>query len=140
MTVLDDILGTKRESLRSKQGKRYLQEVRSKIADADPLRGFLRALSVRQEGSPRLIAEIKKASPSKGVIREKFHPVEIAKVYEGGGAAALSILTEEHFFLGNPAYLRDVRSQVPLPFCRKISSSMKFRSMRRAPGEPMPSF
>jgi indole-3-glycerol phosphate synthase len=94
-------------------------EVRSKIADAEPTRGFARALSVPQEGSPRLIAEIKKASPSKGVIREKFHPVEIAKTYEGGGASALSVLTEEHFFLGSPAYLNDVRSQVSLPLLQK---------------------
>lgn len=119
MTVLDDILSVKRESLRSKQGKRYLQEVRSKIADAEPTRGFARALSVPQEGSPRLIAEIKKASPSKGVIREKFHPVEIAKTYEGGGAAALSVLTEEHFFLGSPLYLGDVRRGVSLPLLQK---------------------
>lgn len=119
MTLLDDILTAKRESLHRKKGKRYLQEIQSKIADADPTRGFERALSVRQEGSPRLIAEIKKASPSKGVIREKFHPVEIAKIYEGGGAAALSVLTEEHFFLGSPSYLGEVRSQVSLPLLQK---------------------
>jgi indole-3-glycerol phosphate synthase len=119
MTLLDDILTVKRESLRSKKGKRYLQELRSKIADAEPTRGFQRALSACSEGSPRLIAEIKKASPSRGVIREKFHPVEIAKIYEEGGAAALSILTEEHFFLGKPAYLSEVRSQVSLPLLQK---------------------
>lgn len=119
MTVLDDILSVKRESLRSKQGKRYLQEIRSKIADAEPTRGFARTLSVRREGSPRLIAEIKKASPSKGIIREKFYPVEIAKTYEGGGASALSVLTEEHFFLGSPLYLNDVRRQVSLPLLQK---------------------
>lgn len=119
MTVLDDILSAKRESLRSKQGKRYLQEIRSKIADAEPARGLERALSVSQEGSPRLIAEIKKASPSKGIIREKFHPVEIAKTYEGGGAAALSVLTEEHFFLGSPSFLSEVRSRVSLPLLQK---------------------
>src|SRR5581483_9650789 len=119
MTVLDDILSVKRESLRSKQGKRYLMEIRSKIADAEPTRGFARALSVRREGSPRLIAEIKKASPSKGIIREKFHPVEIAKTYEGGGASALSVLTEEHFFLGSPLYLNEVRRQVSLPLLQK---------------------
>lgn len=119
MTLLDDILNVKRESLRRIKGKRYLLDLRSKIADADPVRGFERALSTRQEGSPRLIAEIKKASPSKGIIREKFDPVEIAKIYEGGGAAALSILTEEHFFLGKPAYLAEVRSQVSLPILQK---------------------
>jgi indole-3-glycerol phosphate synthase len=119
MTLLDDILNVKRETLQSKKGKRYLQEIRSKILDAEPTRGFNRALSIRQEGSPRLIAEIKKASPSKGVIRERFDPVEIAKIYEGGGAAALSILTEEHFFFGKPSYLSEVRRAVSLPILQK---------------------
>lgn len=119
MTLLDDILKSKRDSIRRKKGKGYLLELRSKIADAEPTRRFERALSVREEGAPRLIAEIKKASPSKGMIRENFQPVEIAKIYEGGGAAALSVLTEEHFFLGKPAYLGEVRSQVHLPLLQK---------------------
>jgi indole-3-glycerol phosphate synthase len=70
-------------------------------------------------GLPRLIAEIKKASPSKGVLREKFDPVEIARIYEGEGAAALSILTEEDFFLGKLSYLMQVRSAVALPILQK---------------------
>lgn len=119
MTLLDDLLKVKRESVQRRRGKRYLKELGSRIADAEPTRGFARALSVSDENSPRLIAEIKKASPSKGVLRERFYPVEIAKVYEEGGAAALSVLTEEHFFLGSPAYLKEIRSEVPLPLLQK---------------------
>ncbi|MBI3804446.1 MAG: indole-3-glycerol phosphate synthase TrpC [Nitrospirae bacterium] len=119
MIFLDEILKIKREEVGRRKGRRTLQELRSRIADAGPTRGFQRTLRERQEGSPRLIAEIKKASPSKGVIRERFEPVEIAKIYEGEGAAALSILTEEHFFLGSPSFLQEVRSVSTLPLLKK---------------------
>ncbi|HLG21678.1 MAG TPA: indole-3-glycerol phosphate synthase TrpC [Candidatus Manganitrophaceae bacterium] len=119
MTLLEDILEAKRESVRSRKGKRSLQEARSKIADADPTRGFQKALSIPDPNAPRLIAEVKKASPSKGIIRERFHPVEISKIYEAGGAAALSVLTEERFFLGKPSYLHEIRLEVSLPLLQK---------------------
>lgn len=119
MTFLDDILKVKRESVQRRKGRSALQELRSRIADAEPTRRFQKALRERQEGAPRLIAEIKKASPSKGIIREKFQPVEIARIYEGEGAAAVSVLTEEHFFLGKPSYLKEVRSAIALPLLKK---------------------
>lgn len=119
MTLLDDILKAKREAVQARKGKRRLQEIRARIADAEPTRGFQRALSRRDEGSPRLIAEVKRASPSKGILREKFEPAEIARIYEEGGAAALSVLTEERFFLGSPSYLREIRSKVALPLLQK---------------------
>ncbi|MCG3115203.1 MAG: indole-3-glycerol phosphate synthase TrpC [Candidatus Manganitrophus sp. SA1] len=119
MTFLDDILKVKRESVQRRKGRSALQELRSRIADAEPTRRFHKALRECQEGAPRLIAEIKKASPSKGIIREKFQPVEIARIYEGEGAAAVSVLTEEHFFLGKPSYLKEVRSAIALPLLKK---------------------
>lgn len=119
MTFLDDIVKIKREEVARRKGRRGLQELRARIADADPARGFQKALRQKQEGAPRLIAEIKKASPSKGVIRERFHPAEIAEVYEGEGAAAVSVLTEPHFFKGDPAFLKEVRSAVSLPLLKK---------------------
>lgn len=119
MTFLDDILKVKREAVWRRKGRSALQDLRSRIADAEPTRRFQKALRERQEGAPRLIAEIKKASPSKGIIREKFQPVEIARIYEGEGAAAVSVLTEEHFFLGKPSYLKEVRSAISLPLLKK---------------------
>ncbi len=119
MSFLEEIIKIKHEAVRSRKGRSALQELRSRIADADPTRGFERALRERRDGAPRLIAEIKKASPSKGILREKFQPMEIAKTYEGEGAAAVSVLTEEHFFLGKPSYLREVRSAIALPLLKK---------------------
>ncbi len=119
MTLLDDIIKVKQESVHRKKGKRFLQEMRSRIADTGPTRPFEKALSVTDPDAPRLIAEIKKASPSKGVIRDNFRPVEIAKIYEEGGAAALSILTEEHYFQGDLSYIQEVRSSVFLPILQK---------------------
>ena len=87
---------------------------------ANKTRGFFNALQVRilnhQSG---IIAEIKKASPSKGVLRENFNPVEIAKSYEKGGASCLSILTDRDFFQGDPQYLISARAAVSIPVIRK---------------------
>ncbi len=87
------------------------------LADAPPVRDFLAALSGR--GGIQLIAEVKKASPSKGVIREDFHPVEIAQIYEQHGAAAISVLTDQTFFQGHLQYLADIREAVGVPLLRK---------------------
>lgn len=119
MTFLDDIIRVKGESIQGKKGRRFLQEMRSRVADAEPTRPFEKALSARDENAPKLIAEIKKASPSAGVIRADFRPVDIAKTYEEGGAAALSILTEEHYFQGSLSYVQEVRSNVLLPILQK---------------------
>lgn len=118
MSVLKQVIAEKRASLERRKNRAYAQEIRSKISDAKPTRGFGAALS--QPGRlPNLIAEVKKASPSKGVIREDFHPLEIAQIYENGGAAALSVLTEERYFLGSPAYLQEIRAKVALPILQK---------------------
>ncbi len=119
MSMLDQILRAKREAVRARAGKRLRVELRSKIADAAPTRGFATALSASGGTRPRLIAEVKKASPSKGVIRERFDPVTIAQIYEDNGAAAISVLTEEHFFLGHPDHLHAIRAKVGLPLLQK---------------------
>ncbi|MFQ5587303.1 MAG: indole-3-glycerol phosphate synthase TrpC [Nitrospiria bacterium] len=118
MSVLKQVVTEKRAALARRKSRGYLQDIRSKVSDADPTRGF--GASISKPGRlPNLIAEVKKASPSKGIIREDFHPIEIAQTYENGGAAALSVLTEERFFLGDPAYLRDIRAKVTLPLLQK---------------------
>ncbi|MFQ5580610.1 MAG: indole-3-glycerol phosphate synthase TrpC [Nitrospiria bacterium] len=119
MHFLDEIVRVKREALDRRKSRAALGELRSRIGDAEPTRPFQRALRGEKQAYPRLIAEIKKASPSKGLIRENFNPVEIAQTYEDGGAVALSVLTEEHFFLGNPATLKAVRSKASLPLLKK---------------------
>jgi indole-3-glycerol phosphate synthase len=93
-------------------------EIRSRIKDLEPTRGFRAAVSPGQN-EVAVVAELKKASPSRGVIRADFSPVELARCLAAGGAAALSVLTEPDFFLGDPAYLGRVRAAVGLPLLRK---------------------
>jgi indole-3-glycerol phosphate synthase len=119
VTLLEKVLEAKRASLSSTKGRRRLREFQSRIADREGTRPFQTAVAKSKETSPRLIAEIKKASPSKGILREKFDPVDIAMTYESCGASALSVLTEEHFFLGNLSSLDEVRSAVSLPILQK---------------------
>ncbi len=95
-------------------------------------RGFGAALrKTIADGHPAVIAEVKKASPSQGVIRADFHPADIARSYEAGGAACLSVLTDMDFFQGADAYLREAREACALPVLRK-DLSMPTRSTRRA--------
>jgi indole-3-glycerol phosphate synthase len=86
-------------------------------ATSEATRGFVRAL--RRASAPAIIAELKRRSPSKGLIRSDFEPAALARDYARGGAAALSVLTDEHFFGGHLDYLRSVRDAVPLPLLRK---------------------
>ncbi len=119
MSLLTQVVTEKRAGVHRRNTRAYAQDIRSKAYEVDPVRGFSSALSKSPGRFPNLIAEVKKASPSKGVIREDFHPVEIAQIYEDGGAAALSVLTEERYFLGSPSYLRDIRAKVTLPILQK---------------------
>ncbi len=107
--ILDDIIAYKKEELAETKRKTPLSEIKQRIADSAPTRGFGKALA--QGTEIRLIAEVKKASPSKGVIREDFDPVKIADVYQESGAACLSVLTEKQFFQGDLAYLGRIRKQ-----------------------------
>jgi indole-3-glycerol phosphate synthase len=116
-TILDEIVDTKR--LEIERAKTDVPEVqlRRQLSDAPPVRDFLTALA--GPGPIRLIAEVKKASPSAGVIRADFHPVRIAKTYQQHGADCVSVLTDQPYFQGNLDHLRQVRAAVGLPLLRK---------------------
>ncbi len=116
-TILDKIVATKRIEVAEATARIPLAEQKSAAAAAAPARDFLAALS----GGPpiRLIAEVKKASPSKGVIRPDFHPVHIAQQYAASGASALSVLTDQEYFQGSLDYLKAIRNVVDLPLLRK---------------------
>jgi indole-3-glycerol phosphate synthase len=115
--ILDDIIAHKKGELAGTKRRVPFAEVKAKAADAGPVRGFGQALAAGDD--IRLIAEVKKASPSKGVIREDFDPVTIARTYEESGALCLSVLTEEKFFQGKLEYLGAIRKAVGLPLLRK---------------------
>ncbi len=116
-TVLDKIVATKREEIAAAKRARPESLLRDQAAAAPPVRNFFAALAA---GGPiRLIAEVKKASPSRGVIREQFDPVDIATTYQRHGASCISVLTDEQYFQGSLDYLRRVRSAVELPVLRK---------------------
>jgi len=119
-TILRKILARKAEEIAERGGRVTLAELRDRAAAAPPVRGFHRALAERiAQGRSAVIAEIKKASPSKGVIRADFDPVAIARSYEAGGATCLSVLTDVDFFQGADDYLVQVRAATALPVLRK---------------------
>ncbi len=119
-TILKKILNRKHEEVAERSGKISLAALRKQANDMSACRGFASAmLNKIAQGIPAVIAEVKKASPSKGVICEDFDPVRIARSYEKGGAACLSILTDVDFFQGSDEFLRQARSATPLPLLRK---------------------
>jgi indole-3-glycerol phosphate synthase len=114
--ILDEIIAYKKRELADTKRTVPFADVRARAADAGPARGFEKALSGEEI---QLIAEVKKASPSKGVIREDFNPVEIARTYARSGASCLSVLTEKKYFQGSLSYLDEIRNAVELPLLRK---------------------
>ncbi|MGE4474969.1 MAG: indole-3-glycerol phosphate synthase TrpC [Stutzerimonas sp.] len=119
-TVLEKIVARKAEEVGERRARVALDELARQAAAADPVRGFADALIRRVRAKEAaVIAEVKKASPSKGVLREHFDPVQIARSYEAGGAACLSVLTDIDFFQGADAYLQQARSACSLPVIRK---------------------
>lgn len=121
-TILKEILDTKVLEVAERSQKLPLAEVKVQALDQDPaaMRGFHQALKAKvEQGLPAIIAEIKKASPSKGVICDIFNPEFIAKSYEEAGAACLSVLTDRRYFMGSERYLEEARQAVALPVIRK---------------------
>ena len=120
--ILDQIVATKRQEIARAKAALPLERLVDRLADAPPVRDFFAALasdSAQPNTTVKLIAEVKKASPSKGVIRADFQPVEIARTYEAAGAACLSVLTDETYFQGSLDYLRQIRAAVEIPILRK---------------------
>lgn len=116
-TVLDKIVESKRREIAQRRTSVPMAELAKRAADASPARDFFAALQAGE--SIRLIAEVKKASPSAGVIRADFDPVAIARIYQAHGASCLSVLTDEPFFQGCLEYLVAVRQAVDIPVLRK---------------------
>lgn len=116
-SILQKIVKTKWEEVAIAKRQRPLEGLKRDVAATAPPRDFLGALAGHSK--MRLIAEVKKASPSKGVIRDPFDPVAIALAYQSGGAAALSVLTDVSYFQGSLDYLRKIRQVVDLPVLRK---------------------
>lgn len=118
--ILNKILATKAQEVAAQKAATPLAEVKAQLRDAEPVRDFFASIRNKHDQNlPAIIAEIKKASPSKGLIRPDFHPAYIARAYESAGAACLSVLTDEVYFQGSPEYLKQARSAVSLPVLRK---------------------
>jgi indole-3-glycerol phosphate synthase len=118
--ILKKIMHRKAEEVGARAERRPLPELAAAVADAPPTRGFADALGARvAAGGPAVIAEIKRASPSKGVLREDFRPAEIAASYARGGATCLSVLTDRDFFQGSDTHLVEARAACGLPVIRK---------------------
>ena len=119
-TILRNIVARKREEVAERRLRTPQSSMEDALAAASPPRGFVRAMQSKLNvGKPAVIAEIKRASPSKGIIRANFKPAEIAVQYESGGAACLSVLTDIDFFQGSDSYLKEARKACTLPVIRK---------------------
>jgi len=120
--ILEDIVRHKKYELVELKSKQPLDKFKDNLPDLPLTRDFKRALikpSSKGNNSINIIAEIKRASPTKGIIRDDFNPVEIARVYEESGASAISVLTDNHFFQGNLEYLKQVKEVTSIPILDK---------------------
>ena len=118
-TILDEIVAAKQQELQKTKQSCPLADLEKMLYNPPPVRDFCAALRGGRAGKITIIAEVKKASPSKGIICEQFHPVEIARQYQENGAAALSVLTEEKYFLGSLDYLQQIKEATAIPVLRK---------------------
>lgn len=118
--ILKKIISRKREEIAACKLTVSLDDLQARVAEASPVRGFVDSIRNKiTAGDSAVIAEIKRASPSKGVLRKNFVPAEIAKSYAAAGAACLSVLTDIDFFQGSDAYLQEARAACDLPVIRK---------------------
>lgn len=117
--ILDDIITDKREEVRQRRSQTNLDQLREQIAGKPKCRNFYRAVTKRNPRGINVIAEVKRASPSAGLIRKDFDPVAIAQTYERSGADAISVLTDEKYFQGRLEYLEQVKQAVSVPVLRK---------------------
>jgi indole-3-glycerol phosphate synthase len=118
--ILIKILNRKREEISERSAKVSIEQLKQQCESADAVRGFINSIETKiNNGHSAVIAEIKKASPSKGLLRENFVPAEIAKSYADHGAACLSILTDKDYFQGDEEYLKQARAACALPVIRK---------------------
>ncbi|HEX3033803.1 MAG TPA: indole-3-glycerol phosphate synthase TrpC [Thermodesulfobacteriota bacterium] len=115
--ILDDIIRNKRAEVEAAKRSYPPELISAQAGRIERPKDFFKAIS--PYGKVKIIAEIKRASPSKGILREDFNPVDIARSYGKGGASAISVLTDKKFFKGDLTYLRDVRNAVPVPLLRK---------------------
>ena len=115
--ILDEIVAHKLTEIEAAKTDRPIEQLRDQLEKAPPVRDFVAAIAAADPIG--LIAEVKKASPSAGLIREDFDPVNIAFQYESHGASCISVLTDEHFFQGHLSYLTEIRQAVGIPVMRK---------------------
>ncbi len=120
MSILNKIIDYKKQAVEKQKAGLDLDKLKENCLSSEPIISFEKKLeNFKNNSSVALIAEVKKASPSKGLIRKDFNPVQIAKEYENNGACAISVLTDEKFFQGNIEYLKQVRKVVKIPVLRK---------------------
>ena len=119
MSVLHEICKKKRAHVEKQKNAHPLNEIKNRIADQSPSRGFIDRIKTVNAAGIALITEVKKASPSKGLIRADFDPASIAKIYEDNGAACVSVLTDEPYFQGTDAHFISARTAIELPMIRK---------------------
>ncbi len=117
-SILEKIIEERKKSIEESKKKISFSDLELLLNGLNNTLGFKAALEANSSKN-KIIAEVKKASPSKGVIKENFNPLEVAKIYEAAGAAAISVLTEEKFFLGHLDYLKEIRKNVSIPLLRK---------------------
>jgi indole-3-glycerol phosphate synthase len=120
VNILDTIIATKFEEIKESQKIKSLNQLKDEVKNVPQPRGFIKAIETQlSKNKAAVIAEIKKASPSKGVIRENFNPKAIAISYEKGGATCLSVLTDEKYFQGHANFLKEAKAACSLPILRK---------------------
>jgi len=118
--ILDQILNYKKQFVAERKSSKPLAVLEQQAGDTKPCLGFYQSIRKKiDSGYPAVVAEIKKASPSKGIIREDFDPVNIAMRYEKAGATCLSVLTDEKFFQGSDHYLQQIKTKTAIPVLRK---------------------